>query len=164
MTRPGPLAAVMSGILMVAACSGDGAPADGATTTGVVGPAPTGVSLVDGLPGIEVLGPPAEEAGDAPRFSWEPYPGAASYRVAVRGPEGPLWAWQGDATAVYLGGLPFPRPAGWAGPVIAAGSCWSVVARDGAGHVIAVSDLLPVSPGQSTGHSCVPGEGEEPSS
>jgi hypothetical protein len=75
------------------------------------------------------------------------------------GPDGPLWAWQGGETEIYLGGLPIERPAGMGGPVLTAGSCWSVFAFDTDGHVVASSGLLPVSPSESSGHSCSPGSG-----
>jgi hypothetical protein len=124
--------------------------------------APTGVPLVEGLPVMEVLGPAEGGVGPAPMFRWEAVTGAVRYSLAVRGPDGPIWGWQGDETEVYMGGLTFERPAGWAGPEIVAGTCWSVMARDGDGHVIAVSELLPVSPGDPAGHDCLPGQGEEP--
>lgn len=125
----------------------------------VEAPAPLneGVALADGVPLVELLGPPASGAGRAPLFSWTEIEGAASYRLAVLGPDGPTWAWAGTDTQVYLGGLSFEQPPGWTGPVIEQGSCWSVVARSADGHVIAVSRYQPVSPGESPGHSCVPG-------
>ena len=123
--------------------------------------APSGLVLVEGLPVIDVLGPPESGAGEVPQFRWEPIAGASRYDVGVLGPDGPLWAWQGEATEIYLGGLPFERPPGLAGPVIAAGSCWSVMARGADGHVIAVSEFLPISPAESTGHTCVPGSGPD---
>jgi len=124
--------------------------------------APTGLPLIDGLPVIDVFAPSESDAGDVPLFRWEAVEGAAEYSLAVRGPDGPLWAWRGTGTQIYFGGLPFERPPGWAGPVMVAGSCWSVLALDRSGHVMAVSELLPVSPAESPGHSCVPGEGGPP--
>ena len=157
-------------VMIIGACSpsdkSDGtALDDGAATTvgGQAGVAPAGAPLIEGLPMVVVLGPPESDAGDVPLFRWEAVAGAAIYDVAVIGPDGPLWAWQGAETEVYLGGLPFERPPGWAGPVIAPGSCWSVVARDADGHVFAVSEFLPISPGGSPGHTCVPGTGIEAS-
>jgi hypothetical protein len=124
--------------------------------------APTGLPLVEGVPVIGVLGPPEEGAGEVPLFRWAPVAGASRYTVAVIGPNGPLWAWQGEETEIYLGGLPFERPPGWPGPVIAPGSCWSVIARGDDGHVIAVGAFLPISPDDSAGHTCVPGSGPNP--
>jgi hypothetical protein len=153
-------------LIAASACAPEGTntsqPAGSTGTTGTEGPAPTGVPLVEGLPAIEVLGPPETDAGQAPLFRWKPVEGAASYHLAVLGPDGPLWAWQGTETEVYLGALPFERPAGWAGPVIVTDTCWSVVAHDADGHVTAASPFLPVSPTDSPGKECVPGEGEEP--
>lgn len=62
-------------------------------------------------------------------------------------------------TEVWPGGLPFERPPGVWGPVIVDGSCWSVVALDHAGHAIAVSDFLAVSPGETARHQCIAGSG-----
>ncbi len=123
--------------------------------------APSGLPLVEGLPVVDVLGPSESGAGEVPLFRWEPVAGASRYDVGVVGPDGPLWAWQGEANEIYLGGLPVERPPGLAGPVIAAGSCWSVVARGADGHVIAVSEFLPVSPAESVGHTCIPGSGSD---
>lgn len=118
--------------------------------------APTGEPLIAGLSEIVVLGPPSSEAGEAPQFRWEPVAAAASYGLVVLGSDGPIWAWQGEETGVWLGGLPFERPPGVTGPVIVAGSCWSVVALDGDGHVVAASEFLAVSPNEPAGHSCSP--------
>jgi hypothetical protein len=165
---------VLGGLLVTGtACGGTAGPTDGGGTSDPTDdtrtsstvqdpPAPRGQPLIEGLPAITALGPPEGGAGEAPLFSWGPVPGASRYSLAVLGPEGPLWAWQGEETEVYLGGLPFERPPGWAGPVIVAGSCWSVVALDAAGHVVAASEFLPVSPADAPGHECVPGEGFEP--
>ncbi len=153
-------------VFVVAACAQGGTSTDrGSNTTSGSGggsPAPTGVPLVESLPSIEVVGPPETGAGEAPLFRWKPVDGATSYHLAVLGPDGPLWAWQGTETEVYLGALPFERPPGWAGPVISAGTCWSVIARDAEGHVTAVSSFLAISPTGSAASPCVPGEGEEP--
>lgn len=149
--------------MTAAACSGDAATdtsTDGTaevTTTAAKAPAPAGVPLIDGLEQLEVLGPPATGAGEVPLFSWQAVTGAATYDLAILTSAGPLWAWSGAATEIRLGGLPFDRPEGVAGPVLVAGSCWSVVARDTAGHITAASDFFPVSPGESNGHSCEPG-------
>jgi hypothetical protein len=121
-----------------------------------------GTPLAQDLPTLAVFAPTEGGAGEAPEFRWEAVEGAVRYSLAVRGPDGPLWGWQGEETQIYFGGLPFERPPGWAGPVLLAGSCWSVVARDTDGHVIAASAILPVSPADSTGHTCGPGEGTEP--
>jgi hypothetical protein len=163
--------------LIVSACSGDSssdtsaASSSGGDQSATTAPspeapseealAPSGVPLLALLDHIDVLGPPENGAGDVPLFSWDPFAGSTIYDLAVLGPDGPLWGWSGEETEIRLGGLPFDRPPGVVGPVLAAGSCWSVVARDGAGHVVAASDFLPVSPADSTGHRCVAGVGPQ---
>jgi hypothetical protein len=117
---------------------------------------PSGRPLVTGLPRIEVLGPPDRGAGDVPLFSWKPVDRAVTYDLVVLGPDGPLWAWRGTQTEVRLGGLPVERPPGMGGPVVVAGTCWSVIALDASGHTIAASDFLSVSPGDSAGGACGP--------
>ncbi len=163
MRRRLPSIALAICVLAAACTSGDDAGTTASTTappTGA-GAAPTGAPLVPGLPVIELLGPPSTGAGDAPLFRWKAVDGAESYALAVVGPDGPVWAWRGAETEVYLGGLPFERPPGWAGPVLVPGSCWSVVARDASGAIVAVSAFVPASPDDSAG-TCTPGEGEEP--
>jgi len=148
-------------VVLITSCGSDGDSADtsdGAANSGASGVVPTGLPLVEGIPAITVLGPSESDAGEVPLFIWEPVAGASRYTVAVLGPDEPFWAWQGEETQIYLGGLPFERPPGWAGPVILPGSCWSVMARGADGHIIAASEFLPVSPAESAGHSCVPGQ------
>jgi hypothetical protein len=149
-------------IVLIAACDSDGDSADSSESPAIIRATvivPSGLPLVEGIPVVTVLGPPESDAGEVPLFSWEPVAGASRYTVAVLGPDAPFWAWQGEETEIYLGGLPFERPPGWAGPVILPGSCWSVMARGADGHIIAVSEFLPVSPAEPAGHSCVPGQG-----
>ncbi len=156
--------ALLAVIVVTAACgSGDESEAPGVEPSidRAADVAPSGPPLVEGIPSVDVLGPPESGAGEVPLFRWEPVAGASRYLVAVLGPDGPLWGWQGEETEIYLGGLPFERPPGIAGPVIVTGTCWSVMARDAEGHVMAVSEFLPVSPAESVGHSCVPGTGAE---
>lgn len=112
-----------------------------------------GTPLFEGLPQLSLVGPPPTNAGAAPMFEWQSVEAAASYELAVTGPNGPIWAWSGAETAVWLGGLPFERPPGVGGPILESGSCWSVVARDADGHAIAISPLVSVSPDSQEG-SC----------
>jgi len=129
---------VLVGVLGLAACGGTGS-AGGTTTTQPTEPSERIVVLT---------APPTTDAGLVPRFEWEAYPGATSYRLAVLAPSGlPIWSWEGEATAVYLGGLPVERPPGMRGPVIEPGAVWSVVALDSTGSVVAASGERPVSPG-----------------
>lgn len=156
--------AILGVILAAAACSSSdesGAPDVETSIGGEADATPSGEPLVEGIPAVNVFEPPESGAGEVPLFRWEPVAGASRYLVAVLGPDGPLWGWQGEETEIYLGGLPFERPPGIAGPVIVAGTCWSVMVRDDEGHVMAVSEFLPVSPAESTGHTCVPGTGAE---
>lgn len=125
---------------------------------------PSGPPLVEGLTRVNVLGPPEGGAGEVPQFRWEPVEGAATYDLVVLGPDGPLWAWSGEETEIRLGALPVERPQGMGGPVIVAGSCWSLVALGADGHAVAVSEFLPVSPAEPDGHVCVPGSGAAPTS
>lgn len=125
----------------------------------VVASVPSGEILVEGLPIIEVLSPPESEAGEVPMFSWSPVDGTSTYDVVVLSPDAPIWAWRGEQTEVWLGGLPFERPEGMAGAVLGPGSCWSVLALDAEGQMIAASAFLPVSPGESSDHACEPGRG-----
>jgi len=95
---------------------------------------------------VELVAPPPTGAGEVPTFEWRPVEGAATYQVVVQDGQGnAVWSWQGEATSVALGGVP-DRPAAAEGPVLSAGSSWSVAALDAQGHVVAVSVLRPVSP------------------
>lgn len=122
---------------------------------------PTGLPLLEGLAPLAVNGPPVSGAGEVPLFSWEPADGTAVYNLVVLGPDGPIWGWRGVETEIRLGGLPFERPTGVRGPVIGTDTCWSVIALDADGHVVAASEFLAVSPEESDGHICVPGSGPE---
>jgi hypothetical protein len=153
-------------VLVGAACS-ETEPAATATSTSPeattvevesVSP-PSGPPLVEGFPGIEVLGPPESGAGEVPLFRWQPVDGAATYNLVVMGPELPIWAWQGEATEVRLGAPPAERPVGMGGPVVVVGTCWSVIAHDADGRITAASELLAVSPDDSAAHTCQPGSG-----
>lgn len=124
-------------------------------------PPPSGPPLLEGLAPIEVLGPPESEAGETPLFRWSPVEGASTYDLVVLSPDAPIWAWQGPETRIYMGGLEIEPPEGLSVPVIVTGSCWSVVALDAEDQLVAASEFLPVSPGESPGHSCLPGLGSD---
>ena len=136
-------------VLALAACtSGDG---DGDTSGGPGAGAPEGspVPAID-APGVEgrvaLLAPPEVGAEEVPEFEWEAVPAAATYRLAVHDEGGDvLWAWEGEATSVALGGVA-DRPEGEPGPVLEGPASWSVVAVDPEGRVVAVSAIRPVSP------------------
>jgi hypothetical protein len=149
-------------LALIAGCASQGGPSTSMTIepamTASEGPVAAGTLLIGGVEPLEVLGPPETGAGPVPVFSWSPVEGATLYDLVVVGPDGPIWAWQGEETELALGGLPFERPEGLGGPVLETGSCWSVVALDGNGHVIAASPLLSVSPDQAPPPPCLPGE------
>jgi hypothetical protein len=131
---------LLAAALALSACTGgDGGGGGGDGQIGTPLEAP-------GVAAVELVGPPAEGAGEVPTFEWKPVQGAAAYHLVVKDADGnAVWAWQGEATSVALGGVP-DRPAAAEGPVLSAGSSWSVSALDGEGHVLAVSVLRPVSP------------------
>jgi hypothetical protein len=95
---------------------------------------------------VELMAPPVTGAGSIPTFEWSAVEGTGAYRLVVQDAEGDaIWAWEGTGTSVALGAVP-DREEGDGGPILTAGSHWSVVALNGDGHVIAVSTLRPVSP------------------
>lgn len=100
-----------------------------------------------GLDELALVSPHTVGVGEVPTFVWEPVEGAKAYRLFVVGGDGaPIWAWEGKATSVALGGLWVQRPEGDNGPILTRGSTWSVAALDGDGHTLAVSRVRPVSP------------------
>ena len=132
-------------LMVLGACTGGGA-GDGGTTAGDGGngPEPVGGGPVEAT--VELTAPPEEGAGEVPTFGWEPVAGAAAYRLVVLDAEGrAVWAWEGPETSVALGGVP-DRPEGAEGPVLTAGSTWTVAALGADGHVVAVSAARPASP------------------
>lgn len=94
---------------------------------------------------FEALGPFEADVGSVPEFAWTSIEGAELYRLAVLGPTGPIWAWEGSATSVNLGGLTGPRPIGMPGPVVVAGTSWSVVAFDTSGDVVGIVGPIAVA-------------------
>lgn len=134
----------LTGLVILGACTGGEAGNGG--TAGERGSA--GERVGDGAveATVELTAPPEEGAGEMPTFEWEPVEGSAAYRLVVLDAEGqPVWAWEGPDTTVALGGVP-ERPEGAEGPVLTAGSTWSVAALDGEGHVVAVSQVRSASP------------------
>lgn len=124
--------------LVAAGCGGNGG--DG-------GEEATGELIAPGLPEIKLTAPATTGAGEVPTFEWEVVDGAARYRLVVLDGNGDiLWAWNGSETKVNLGGLPGERPEGVSGPIISAGSSWSVIALDDNGKTIATSSSRFVSP------------------
>jgi hypothetical protein len=110
-------------------------------------PPADGLALDLDLGDVTLVAPATDGAGTRPTFSWEPVPGAVSYTLAVLSTDDvPLWAWNGTATEIILGGwstLPVPAAPG---PRIVVPSKWFVVAHDAAGVPIANSDFRLVAP------------------
>jgi len=96
---------------------------------------------------LVLISPALSGAGDRPEFSWAPVAGAATYSLAgTTVVDEPLWAWEGAATAVILGGWPVaPIPAA-PGPLLIDDAKWFVVAFDAQGIPIANSVMRPVAP------------------
>jgi hypothetical protein len=153
------IAAAMAAAAVLAACGGGSAPAAAPAAAptapaAVPAAAPAGVAttidrpaaLAD-LASVELREPGVTDAGPAPVFAWDAVDGAATYRLSVLGPDGPRWAWEGDATSIRYGGV----EDGQAGPAIVAGSWWSVSAMDPSGELVAASVLRRVSPDTDPG-------------
>jgi len=136
-------------VLALAACtSGDG-DRGASGGPGAAGPEGSPVPAID-APGVEgrvpLLAPPEVGAGEIPLFEWGAVAAAATYRLAVLDEGGDVvWAWEGEATSVPLGGVA-DRPEGEPGPVLEEPATWSVVAVDREGRVVAVSAIRPVAP------------------
>ena len=100
-----------------------------------------------GLAPVTLLSPATTGAGERPAFTWMAVGGATSYALAVvTTADEPLWAWQGAATEVILGGWSTPPPAEAFGPLLLGEATWFVVAFDAAGVPIANSVIRPVAP------------------
>jgi hypothetical protein len=107
----------------------------------------SGEPLDLGLAPVTLLAPATTGAGERPAFRWEAVDGATSYALAViTAADEPLWAWQGAATEVILGGWSTPPPAEAFGPLLLGEADWFVVAFDAAGVPIANSVIRPVAP------------------
>jgi hypothetical protein len=96
--------------------------------------------------GFAVVGPLEAEVGSVPRFEWTEVGGAVGYRVAVLGPSGPIWAWEGKDTHVNLGGLAGDRPELMPGPVVVPGTTWSVVALGASGEILGIAGPIEIAP------------------
>jgi hypothetical protein len=154
MFNPG-WAAILAAVLPAA---GTGEPAGSVpssttppTTTSAAAPAGSAgqsVQPIDvGLAALELLEPATSGVGSRPTFRWSAVPGASSYLLAIVTAENePVWAWQGVATEVVLGGWDEVPPAGAPGPVLGGASSWFVVALDAQGLPLANSGLRPVAP------------------
>ncbi len=99
-----------------------------------------------GEAGLSLVGPYQAEVGTVPRFEWSEVDGAATYRLVVLGQRGPIWAWEGEETSVNLGGLSGDRPELMPGPVVEAGTSWSVVALGPAGEILDLVGPIEIAP------------------
>lgn len=83
-------------------------------------------------------------AGPRPLLAWEPIEGAAAYDLIVLDAAGaPYWAWTGETSSVFIGGVENPDAVGaWVFEPLT----WIVTARDAEGQPLAMSakaELLP---------------------
>jgi hypothetical protein len=141
-------ALLTASLILVAACGDASQPA---VETSADGPSEAStfarpVALGD-LARVELVGPPATNAGRAPVFEWKPVADAVAYRLTVLGPDMPTWSWSGPEITIRYGGV----DEGVNGPSLVAGSHWSVAALAGDGSVLALSELRPVSPAEDPG-------------
>lgn len=115
-------------------------PAGTSTTTTIV------VAPLDfDIPAIEVATSTSGE-GPRPELAWEPIPDTVFYLVTVYTPSGdPYWAWQGERTAVHVGGEPQLEPDA-AGPSVVDGMTWEVVAVGPSDELLADSGRMEISP------------------
>ena len=117
-----------------------------ATTTTATAPAGMGEPLFDGLDASVTLLTASSGGGGRPLLEWEAVPGADLYVVFLYAPSGEVyWVWSGASTSVHVGGEP-QLAEGSAGPSVAAGMSWAVVAHDADQLPIAVSELRPIDP------------------
>lgn len=156
------LMAIMS--LAVSACSSGGEPAaspeasvavDDDSTATVSGPegddsVATGAVEADetdlgAVVIFDVLVTEPSVAGPHPELAWSAVDGAASYDLIVLDGAGdPYWAWSGEATSVYLGGVQNPDAVGaWVFEPLT----WIVTARDSDGQPLAMSERAELLPG-----------------
>jgi len=112
-----------------------------ATSASVPRPEP----LVADVALVELVAPDLVVTDVAPEFVWAPVPGAVSYRLVVLGATEPVWAWEGGATSIRLGGLTADAGSAFPAPEIGAVTTWSVAALDGEGNVVAVSERRTIS-------------------
>lgn len=161
------LASLVAVVALATSCSSG--PGDGGTdmtTTETESPVTTEAAVVEdlarpetlaGLTEVTLLGPEPTDVGAVPRFSWDPVDGAAMYRLSVLGTAGPIWAWQGSDTTVWLGAVESEPSPGAGGVRLVEPGYWSVAAIDTTGAVLALSGLRTISPDSST-PSWVPGK------
>lgn len=95
-----------------------------------------------------VAGMNAHASADTiPYFSWQPVPGASTYVVFVTSsvPAALSWTWSGTTTSVQYGNTSLPGMPGsvsdaWPYTVAAGSYSWSVLALDGGGHIVGMTE------------------------
>jgi hypothetical protein len=142
-TRPASNAAVDTSVVTDDAGTTDSTTTSVTATTTASVPRPE--PLVADIALVELIAPDPVVTDVAPEFAWAPVAGAVNYRLVVLGTAEPVWAWEGGATSIRLGGLTADAGPAFPVPELVTGSTWSVAALDGDGNVIAVSDRRAVS-------------------
>ena len=116
-------------------------------TSAQVGADQPGQAIDLGLPPVQLLEPATAAAGNRPTFRWAAVDGATTYLLAIiDSANQPVWAWQGAATEVVLGGWDETPPDDAPGPLITGPGQWFVVAVGADGAPIATSVLRPITP------------------
>jgi hypothetical protein len=134
--------------------TGDSAASMPSTTTTAAAPPSAQVAAdqpgqaIDlGLAPLQLLEPATTAAGTRPTFRWTAVDAATSYLLSILDAANePVWAWQGAATEVVLGGWDQTPPDDAPGPLITGPGQWFVVAVGADGVPIANSVLRPITP------------------
>lgn len=144
--------AVVATLIVNTGDSAASVPSSTTTTTATPTSAPVAAELpgqaIDvGLAPLQLLEPATTAAGNRPTFRWSAIEGATSYLLAILDAANePVWAWQGTATEVVLGGWDQTPPDDAPGPLITGPGQWFVVAVGADGVPIANSVLRPITP------------------
>ena len=147
-------------VLVLNSCGGDDADSlgstslDGQAVTTTKAPTattadPQGSAEVPFLTGFDQsvhLATATEGGGIRPRLEWESVPEADHYGVYLYAPDGRLyWSWRGRELSVYVGGAVQIGDHA-AGPSVAVGMNWAVVAYGADLNPVAASGLRPIAP------------------
>jgi len=90
------------------------------------------------LPGAVKIKAKAND-GERPKFSWPAVGDAVEYSLVVQTLKGkPYWAWRGEETTVYLGGVDKPSKNA-SGPIITKAAQWQVIAYAQDGNIVGAS-------------------------
>lgn len=131
-------------VLLFAACS-DADDSDTSTSTDD-SDAAASEPMFAGLDGTVTLLTETSGGGLRPLLEWEPVDEADHYAAYLYAPNGDVyWAWTGHGTSVHVGGEPQLRD-GASGPSVVEEMTWAVMAHDGDGLPLAVSQQRPIAP------------------